>query len=294
MHTEPFIGCMQLLFPKLFGTIFCTGEFRLQRTPYPAFRMSMPRGLGCFWYKRTTIITMVSSFPLLVCITLGPSISLPCGTTLLFSYIGYALVTSFHVMDHQHPCSHHTFVPCMPYMPLPHVPHHHNDIPFWFRALLSSSITLHVLHNLPTFPFFFTHPLSNPITIVFLLDAFVVVWLHQLNTTCVFTTCDSHVCIAQFEGLALLVACAFVVAITCYKNVFAWQVWLLWLQVHDCFSLPFQSYPTYMFVHVLCVYMRMFLFFFIVMLIMNVLYFQHLAFPNAILVPTFLINILIR
>jgi hypothetical protein len=101
-------------------------------------------------------------FPL-ACITLGPSISLPCGTTFPFSYISYALITSFRAMDHPHPCSHRTFVPCMPYMPLPHVPHHDNDRPFWFRALLSSSITLHVLwsilHNLPTFPLFFYTPI---------------------------------------------------------------------------------------------------------------------------------------
>jgi len=49
-------------------------------------------------------------------ITLGPSISLPCGTTLPFSYIGYAILTSFRAMDRQHPPSHGTFVPCMPYM----------------------------------------------------------------------------------------------------------------------------------------------------------------------------------
>jgi hypothetical protein len=67
VHTEPLIGCMQLLFPKLFATIFGPGEFHLQRTPYPAFRMSMPRVLNASGTKGPPVTGQEVSWIFLSC-----------------------------------------------------------------------------------------------------------------------------------------------------------------------------------------------------------------------------------
>ncbi len=110
-------------------------------------------------------------------VILDPFVFLPHITTLSFPYIGYALVMSFCVTNHQHPHPHGTFVPCMPY----HVPLLHNDGPFCFRALPSSCcfacfvICFTQSSNISIVFLTCPHPLLDPFTTPFLINAFVIV-----------------------------------------------------------------------------------------------------------------------